>query len=154
MIKLMLLSAVLMLWPIMSTTSVSADTTYNIYGTGRTYQNNKVYSCISWGYAPGQSYCYLGVWSDTQYQLNNIVEVVEWAENIGQVCQGSPPYQVCSTVYQPMNPNPLTVTAQTIAATNGAHYDSDSWPSNTRGYASHKNYTYSSTEICWTSDGY
>ena len=154
MTKLIFFSVVLLMGSILSVKSASADTQYNIYGTGRTYQNNKVYSCISWGYSPGQSYCYLGIWSDTQYQPNNVVEVVEWGKNLGQVCQGTPPYQVCSTEYQPMNPNPLAVTALSVAATNGAHYDNDVWPSNTRGYASHMNYTYSSTEIWWTSDGY
>jgi hypothetical protein len=58
-------------------------------------------------------------------------------------------------MYAYIAPNPSLVTAQHEAATN--HYDPDNppYPSATRGYASHRDWSYNNgNDVYWTSDGY
>jgi hypothetical protein len=127
-----------------------ADTQYGPSSTGKTYRNNWASSCQWWNGIPGG--CYLGVWSDTT-SWTHVVEVKEWAENLHGSCL-TPPF--CTTIWTQISPWPSTGTAMNQATT--SHYDTvdnPPYPSATRGYASHRDWSYNGgVDVYWTSDGY
>lgn len=133
-----------------------ADTQYGPTTTGKSYRNNWTSRCVWWDGSGRSDPCYLGVWSDTTASptLSQVVEVKEWADNLNGGCVN---YQVpyCNWYYTSIPPSPSTSVGTNYATTN--HYDPDAtiWPSATRGYASHRDYSYNNgLDVYWTSDGF
>lgn len=135
---------------VLGASEASADTQYGPSGWGKTYRNNWVSSCIWWNGGGPNYACYLGVWSETGAE-SHVVEVAEYAENLTGSCLGS----YCTSYYAQIPSWPSTATAWGVAST--SHYDPDAYPfpSPTRGYASHRDWSYNGgADLWWTSDGY
>lgn len=145
------------LW-VMAATPALADTQYGTTTTGSTYTWNWTSICVWWDGTGRQDPCFIDVWSTTQatISLPRVVEVDQWAENLGGGCLNYVwPYCDWYYVVIPPGPDPQIDGDWDYAYVTQHDPDAFAWPSATRGYAEHIDWSYNNGQYTyWTSDGY
>jgi len=123
-----------------------ADTLWNYYGVGQTYQNNYRSSCMWYDGRPGGTPCYQGVWSDTNGYAqgfgSSLMRVWERAMHHTFACPGE---IACFNFYRYFSPDPYDGFGVGYVSTNGVHYYPGNFqgahPANVIGWAWHQNST-------------